>query len=152
MSQTAGQSRSPTLWFIKSNTNEKMTNSFYYTEQLPWPRVGPRQRRHPAFASAHVSAVTLYTRTVHTFCSFDLAPDTETIFVFSLCVFLFIFIPLFEVVVRVLVRFDALMNGQFSCDALENGNCDSLPPSFLNFLSIYSGRNFSYLLCTFPSL
>lgn len=49
----------------------------------------------------------------------------------SLCIFLFVFIPLFEVVITLRVSFDALMNGLFSCDALENGNYD--PPS----LSLY---------------
>lgn len=44
----------------------------------------------------------------------------------SLCIFLFIFIPLFEVVIALRVSFDALMNRPFSCDALENGNYDSL--------------------------
>jgi len=48
----------------------------------------------------------------------------------SLCIFLFIFSPLFEVVITLRVSFDALMNRLFSCDALENGNYDSLSLSF----------------------
>lgn len=55
----------------------------------------------------------------------------------SLCIFLFIFTALFEVVITLHVSFDALMNRLFACDALENGNYDSLSlsPTFLCTLS-----------------
>ena len=130
---------------------------------LPDPRIHPCQRTYSVFTNTHIST------TVRTYCPYmPLANGDRDHLCFSslplplslplslsLCIFLFIFTALFEVVITLHVSFDALMNRLFACDALENGNYDSLSlsPTFLCTLSpvaLLHGPHFHLLLFSSP--
>lgn len=105
-------------------------------ERLQWslyPWIYPCQHTYCMYTNTHISI------SIYTLLLLWVGNRDRDIFVIppslSLCIFLFIFIPLFEVVITLRVSFDALMNRLFSCDALENGNYDSLSFSFTVFLT-----------------
>lgn len=93
---------------------------------------------------------------LYTYCTYTLLlwvglRDRDHLCHSSRSLWMFIFIPLFEVVAALRVSFDALMNGLFSCDAQKNGNYDSVSPStFSAFLSpvilLIANVTFCYLL------
>lgn len=125
-----------------------MVNMYVERRQRPpRPPIHPCQRTYSVFTNTHIStAVCTYCpymplangdRDHFCFSSLPLPLSLPLSLSLSLCIFLFIFTALFEVVITLHVSFDALMNRLFACDALENGNYDSLSlsPTFLCTLS-----------------
>lgn len=144
---------SPSLWwFIHQAESQRWQTIFCHGEYVcraaaaasPTPQMHPCQCTYSMFTNMHISTA------IRTYCPYmPLANGDRDHLCFSslplppslslpLCIFLFIFTVLFEVVITLHVSFDALMNRLFACDALENGNYDSLSFSFSTFLCTLS--------------